>query len=385
MTTIRVEHSKDYTVIANEAIRDKSLSFGARGLHHLLLSYPDGWSVKIRHLINESEKDGKQKIMGQLRELEERGYLTRERRKDYKTGKFQWESVIRERALLPCSENPEHGNPEHGKPESGFPEQLISTNSESTKSRSTDLTSTQEKTDKATSGSQRGDEFERGVSPGKKSQGKKLTGDKDTASSASATDEVKKKPSESHTSSRDQREPITNGQDSDEGECSAPQNFSIKKIGNQLYEIDSDGMIRLPPDPSNKLARALTVRTLQFLIWKEWSEQDFLLAQAPDGDVYVFDPRNCVWEPEDQMMSVRQMVCMANSETEGVCTDLPYIDIGWLNSETVRWFETWQKWTRETPNAAKIVKSRSVAQMIGIDLEQLTWDDLGYEDDDDAA
>jgi len=32
VTIIRVEHSKDYTCIANKAIRDKRLSFKARGL-----------------------------------------------------------------------------------------------------------------------------------------------------------------------------------------------------------------------------------------------------------------------------------------------------------------------------------------------------------------
>lgn len=96
--TIRVEHQKDYTCITNFTIRDKRLSFKARGLHHLLLSYPDGWQVKIEHLVNESEQDGRTAVASALRELEEYGYLERKQKRDPSTGKLgDWESIIRER------------------------------------------------------------------------------------------------------------------------------------------------------------------------------------------------------------------------------------------------------------------------------------------------
>lgn len=78
--TIRVEHQKNYTCITNSTIRDKHLSFKARGLHHLLLSYPDGWQVKIEHLVNESEQDGRTAVASALRELEEHGYLERKQK-----------------------------------------------------------------------------------------------------------------------------------------------------------------------------------------------------------------------------------------------------------------------------------------------------------------
>ena len=75
--TIRIEHSKDYTVISNVAIRDTRLSFKSRGLHHLLLSYPNGWQINIEHLSDQSDKDGKDAVASALKELEAVGYLIR--------------------------------------------------------------------------------------------------------------------------------------------------------------------------------------------------------------------------------------------------------------------------------------------------------------------
>ena len=101
---IRISHQKNYTCIANAAIRDKRLSLKARGLHHLLLSYPDGWQVKIEHLVTESDKDGRTAIASGLRELEDCGYLTRQQTRDPKTGRLgDWETVISEYPSSPES------------------------------------------------------------------------------------------------------------------------------------------------------------------------------------------------------------------------------------------------------------------------------------------
>lgn len=122
MTVIRVEHSKNYTCIINDTIRDKRLSFKARGIHHLLLSYPDGWRVNIEHLTSESDKDGKTAIASGLKELEELGYLTREKIHN-ELGHFcGWESVVRE---IPIDRKPDNrktrksGKPIIGKPDAG--------------------------------------------------------------------------------------------------------------------------------------------------------------------------------------------------------------------------------------------------------------------------
>lgn len=94
---IRVEHSKNYTVISNDAIRDKRISLKARGLHHLLLSYPDSWKISIGHLSEEaSDEDARTAIQSALKELEKFGYLTREQVRDIKGRITGWENVVRE-------------------------------------------------------------------------------------------------------------------------------------------------------------------------------------------------------------------------------------------------------------------------------------------------
>jgi hypothetical protein len=125
--TIRVQHSKDYTVIANAAIRDSRLSFKARGLHHLLLSYPDGWKVNTEHLSTQSEMDGETAVKTGLQELEKLGYLTREQVRE--KGKIVgYESTIREipienpptpkkRRSKPQVENPQVENPQVENPQ----------------------------------------------------------------------------------------------------------------------------------------------------------------------------------------------------------------------------------------------------------------------------
>jgi len=77
MPIFRVEHNKFYTCISNAAIRDGRLSYGARGLHHLLLSNSDEWDISVRNLAAIS-KEGRIAIANFIKELEEFGYLTRE-------------------------------------------------------------------------------------------------------------------------------------------------------------------------------------------------------------------------------------------------------------------------------------------------------------------
>lgn len=97
MTIIRIEHNSDYTCISNKTMRDKRLSYKARGVHHLLLSYPNNWTVNIDHLAAASDKDGRAAVMSALNELQEYGYMTMRRVRSQQTGKFiGWEKVIRE-------------------------------------------------------------------------------------------------------------------------------------------------------------------------------------------------------------------------------------------------------------------------------------------------
>lgn len=114
--TIRIQHNRNYTVISNDCIRDSRLSFKARGLLVLLLSYPDGWKVNTEHLSTQSEKDGKSAVSSALKELEEIGYL--ERKQTRVNGKITgYESVIREVPSTPCEPKGRRTK----KPQSGFP------------------------------------------------------------------------------------------------------------------------------------------------------------------------------------------------------------------------------------------------------------------------
>ena len=47
MAVIRVNKTKDYTVMSNTHLKDKNLSLKAKGLLSIMLSLPDGWNYKV--------------------------------------------------------------------------------------------------------------------------------------------------------------------------------------------------------------------------------------------------------------------------------------------------------------------------------------------------
>lgn len=76
MSVIRVEKSRNYSVISNVHLRDRELSLKAKGLLSLILSLPDNWQYSVNGLAAIT-KEGRTGIMSALRELEGAGYLTR--------------------------------------------------------------------------------------------------------------------------------------------------------------------------------------------------------------------------------------------------------------------------------------------------------------------
>lgn len=86
MSVIRVNKTKNYTVLSNYHFKEKSMSLKAKGLLSLMLSLPDDWNYSISGLVALS-KDGKDSVMSALAELEKFGYLKRNRTTDSK-GKF---------------------------------------------------------------------------------------------------------------------------------------------------------------------------------------------------------------------------------------------------------------------------------------------------------
>ena len=86
MSVIRVNKTKNYTVLSNHHFKEKGMSLKAKGLLSLMLSLPDDWNYSVSGLVTLS-KDGKDSVMSALAELEKFGYLKRDRTTDSK-GRF---------------------------------------------------------------------------------------------------------------------------------------------------------------------------------------------------------------------------------------------------------------------------------------------------------
>lgn len=81
MAIFRVAKTRDYTVMSNCHLRDKTLTLKAKGLLSVLLSLPENWNYTTRGLAAIC-KEGVDSIGTTLRELENAGYLTRRRLRD---------------------------------------------------------------------------------------------------------------------------------------------------------------------------------------------------------------------------------------------------------------------------------------------------------------
>ncbi len=122
MPVFRVERNKGYTVMSNYHLRDKSLSLKAKGLLSQILSLPEDWDYTTKGLACIC-KDGVDSITTAVKELEQHGYLTRQRLR-YENGQLgDIEYTIHERPVdaetegfPPKRENPRQVNPRQAKP-----------------------------------------------------------------------------------------------------------------------------------------------------------------------------------------------------------------------------------------------------------------------------
>lgn len=109
---IRSEKNKNYTVISNVGINDERLSLKARGLYAYLLSKPDSWKISDRGL-SSVLTEGRDAISKALKELEDSGYLVRNR-ESAGDGKFKWTATLYEEPTMAGKTS--HGLTSHGKP-----------------------------------------------------------------------------------------------------------------------------------------------------------------------------------------------------------------------------------------------------------------------------
>ncbi len=96
---VRIQKTRDYSILPNGILRDDRLSWKARGVAAYLLSMPDDWSISVAGLVNASALDGRTNAENALHELAAAGYLVRRRVCDPVSGRFVWESVLHERPV----------------------------------------------------------------------------------------------------------------------------------------------------------------------------------------------------------------------------------------------------------------------------------------------
>ena len=168
MAVIRIDKTRDYTVMSNYHLRDKRLSLKAKGLLSQMLSLPEDWDYTLTGLsyINRESKDA---VRSAVNELEKAGYIERRQTTDER-GKFSVnEYVIHEFPVepevaeaptaplsgnpttefspahpsldYPSSENPTTGNPSTENPSPENPTQL-NINKQNTQKQKTDLSNT---------------------------------------------------------------------------------------------------------------------------------------------------------------------------------------------------------------------------------------------------
>ena len=112
MAVFRIDKTRDYTVMSNHHLRNTELSLKAKGLLSLMLSLPDDWDYTTKGLARIC-KDGVDSICAAVRELEEHGYVIRERIRGANGQLGSIEYTILEQ---PAEPSPERENPVQAKP-----------------------------------------------------------------------------------------------------------------------------------------------------------------------------------------------------------------------------------------------------------------------------
>lgn len=106
------EIQDNFTILANELLRDDRLTLKARGLAAWLLSHKRGYRLSVDRIV-QLHREGKAAIRAALVELEECGYLTRERLVDDLGRMTGMKYTIRQRSACsdPQSDFPSVDNP----------------------------------------------------------------------------------------------------------------------------------------------------------------------------------------------------------------------------------------------------------------------------------
>ena len=94
MSVFKIEKNKDYTIMSNYHLRDKNLSYKAKGLLSFMLSLLEDWDYSLNGLVSLS-KEGIKAVRNILQELKDLGYLVIEKKQN-EIGQFEYNYLIYE-------------------------------------------------------------------------------------------------------------------------------------------------------------------------------------------------------------------------------------------------------------------------------------------------
>ena len=99
MSVIRVNKTKNYTVMSNEHLKDRRLSLKAKGLLSVMLSLPDTWDYSVNGLVAIC-KESETAVRSTLNELKSCGYLvvTKKMPNETESGRIEYVYDIFEKA-----------------------------------------------------------------------------------------------------------------------------------------------------------------------------------------------------------------------------------------------------------------------------------------------
>lgn len=109
MAVVRIEKTKDFTIMSNYHLKDRELSLKSKGLLSLMLSLPEDWDYTIEGLSHICV-EGKGAIRTAIEELETKGYISRQRTHGA-DGQFAGNEYIVREEPAPSSKNPTMDHP----------------------------------------------------------------------------------------------------------------------------------------------------------------------------------------------------------------------------------------------------------------------------------
>ena len=147
MSVIRVNKTKNYTVMSNEHLKDKRLSLKAKGLLSVMLSLPDTWDYSISGLVAIC-KESETAVKSTLNELKSCGYLvvTKKMPNETESGRIEYVYDIFEKAQAGKQEVEKQGVENLGVENLGVENvRQLSTKESSTDKSNTDKSNTNNK------------------------------------------------------------------------------------------------------------------------------------------------------------------------------------------------------------------------------------------------